>query len=37
MKEEENTTDDPMEKQVPENINNYEDADPTEMRESGWL
>ena len=23
-----------MEKQVPENINNYEDTDPTEMRES---
>ena len=34
ISEEENTTDDPMEKQVPENINNYEDADPTEMRES---
>ena len=31
---EENSTDDSMEKQVPENIQNYEDADPTEMRES---
>ena len=34
IKKEENSTDGSMEKQAPENIQNTEDADPTEMRES---